>query len=702
MAKFIRSTYKRLPIFYGDDGRRVKTVYVSNIRERVSENDSQMKVLVLFAWQKMIFFFKASVSSLENKYSIYGPVQSCTLNYHENSDERYAIVTMFYAYDASKILADYPDDVKHLYSLLPKPITTNFTRNSPHIVLPKKQTIRRMNRIEVALIEIQITECAQQPSVAVVSHIDEVVEEKKKLATPAPRRRRVVKSSKVKEQNVDKTLRVETKPKVIPTPENVTIEQLANDTPAQTHSVSTAAKCDEIETNPFTSLNDDCLISLFSFCDKLDLVSLAMVCERFRFIVFNYMKAKMSKIVDLGKIKSIDKLTICEATKFLKFIDAAQNTQQLELTLSSFHESKDELILNAILKCCGPTLNCIKFNGFSFTEAFTSQWKQLLHGLTTLIFHQCTLPTNHLSALLKICENLKVLDVTNSNSLSNRSDDHDIKSQVSEFKCKTLKEFRLTSSRNCGRSSELIWLLENNPNLNVLQISDVGDSIKMTGEILQCIGGFHELQDLAFSFQNFLCDIVTNLPHLIRLKELKSLSLHCDWMNISTFVRQFSQAANKQIERLSFECVDIDTSFMRSIGRFRKLKYLKLENTIVNEPSQEVFEQSLMDLTYRLNNLARFHCQLHLFTEDTLVQFVERMKRLEEFQISGLVMNLLLFMRIVTACGRRTNGIKLNIVIDNYQYLNEYLDLVSGKIQFSLLDFWKFSFDFKFPISDTK
>lgn len=36
MAKYIRPTYTRLPIFYDDDGRRVKTIYVSNIREGVS------------------------------------------------------------------------------------------------------------------------------------------------------------------------------------------------------------------------------------------------------------------------------------------------------------------------------------------------------------------------------------------------------------------------------------------------------------------------------------------------------------------------------------------------------------------------------------------------------------------------------------------------------------------------------------------
>ena len=244
-----------------------------------------------------------------------------------------------------------------------------------------------------------------------------------------------------------------------------------------------------------------------------------------------------------------------------------------------------------------------------------------------------------------------------------------------------------------------IWLIENNPNLSVLQISDVGDSVKLTGDILQCIGRFEQLQALALSFENFVCDLLSNLHHLIQLKELKSLSLQCDWMNISTFVRQFSQATNKQIESLSFECVDIDTSFMRSIGRFRKLKYLKLENTVVNEPSQEVFEQSLMDLTYRLNCLSRFHCQLHLFTEDSLVQFVERMKKLEHFQISGLVMNLLLFMRMVTACCRRINGVKLNIVIDNYQHLNEYLDLVSD---WAYLRFLNVNFQIIFFISDKK
>lgn len=38
MAKYIRSTtpYARLPIFYGDDGRRIKTIFVANIRDRVS------------------------------------------------------------------------------------------------------------------------------------------------------------------------------------------------------------------------------------------------------------------------------------------------------------------------------------------------------------------------------------------------------------------------------------------------------------------------------------------------------------------------------------------------------------------------------------------------------------------------------------------------------------------------------------------
>ncbi|XP_037042471.1 uncharacterized protein LOC119078864 [Bradysia coprophila] len=649
MAKYIRSTatYTRLPIFYGDDGRRIKTIFVSNIRDRTT------------------------VESLEQKYSIYGPVQSCTLNYHTDSDERYAIVTMDYAYDASKILRDYPDEAKHLYSLLPKRMTRHTTRKES----PKKEIVRKINRIEVPVIEIQLKECAK-PCVATISRNDDVnvVESPKKSVTPAPRKRRVAKStsSKVKERTAVKQSRNEIKLEAVTVSENKINEPPTVETINQTQGDAIA------EVNPFTSLNDDCLISLFTFCDKLDLVNLAMVCERFRFIVFNYLRAKMSRVVDLNKIKSTDKLTVSEATKFLKFIDAVKNTQQLEVTMSGFVEQRDDLILEEILKCCGPKLVCIKFNGFSFMESFTSQWKHLLHGLTTLAFHQCILSANHFSELLTLCENLVVLCVTNSNSTGNDADD-DIKVESRAFTCTKLKEFRLTSTRHCCKSSELIWLLENNPNLSVLQIQDVGDSVKLTGGVLKSIGKFEQLQDLAFSFRNFMCDLMINLCHLIQLKELKSLSLQCEWENISTFIRQLSQAANKQIERLSFECIDINTSFIKSIGRFRKLQYLKLENTVVNEPSQVVFEQSLMDLTYRLNNLSRFHCQLHLFTEDTLVQFIERMKRLEHFQITGLVMNLLLFMQIVSACGRRINGIKLNVVVDNYHYLNEYLDLIRSE-----------------------
>lgn len=614
------------------------------------------------------------------------------MHYHADSDDRYAIVTMDYAYDASKILRDWPNDVKHLYSLLPKRMTKNLTKQSPPSI-PKKQTIDRISRIEVPVLQICVKKCAQ-PSVPLISRNDENHQQERKtpledLVVPAPRRRRVIKtSSKLKERTAetksDKIHRQSVAKPENTEPENVNNKPLKNETPTvpkhrQREQTVVAAPAEEIESNPFTSLNDDCLISIFSFCDKLDLVSLAVVCERFRFIIYNYLKAKICKVVDLNKIKSDDKITLCEAIKFLKFIDATQNTQQLDLTMSGFYEHKDELILDEILKCCGSNLRCLKFIGFSFVEGFVSQWKHLLVGLTTVVFHQCIFSANHFSALLKICENLEVLNVTSSNSAGFDTDD-DNKHELSEFNCTKLKEFRLTSSRHCGKSSELIWLLENNPNLSVLQLSDVGDSVKLTGDVLQCIGRFQRLQDLAFSFQNFVCDLVTNLHHLIRLKELKSLSLHCDWMNISSFVKQFSQATNKQIESLSFECVDIDKGFMKSIGRFRKLKYLKLENTIVNEPSQEVFEQSLMDLTYRLNNLSHFHCQLHLFTEDTMVQFIERMKKLEHFQISGLVMNLLLFMRIVTACGRRINGLKLNIVIDNYQYLNEYLEVVSGRV----------------------
>lgn len=588
---------------------------------------------------------------------------------------------MDYAYDAAKILRDWPEEVKHLYSLLPKRMTRNLTKKLPQN-LPKKQIIQRINRVEVPLIEIHLELCAQ-PSIALISKNDDDIVQKQKspvneIVVPVPRRRRIVKT-KAKERIADN--RSDKTP-------------LKSETPSVQHPREKAVPIlsstpDNIEPyNPFTSLNDDCLISLFQFCDKLDLVSVALVCERFRFIVFNYLRAKISKIVDLGIIKSYDKLTICEATKFLKFIDAAQNTQQLEITMSSFHEFKDDVILEEILKCCGSNLRCIKFNGFNFPEKFANQWKHILRALTSLTFHQCILQSNHFNNLLKLCENLEVLNVTNSNSNGLDTDDN-IKCEFSLFKCTKLKEFRLASSRHCGNSSELIWLLENNLNLSVLRMSDIGDSVKLTGDILQCVGRFQQLQDLAFSFQNFDCNLSSNLHHLMRLKELKSLSLQCDWVNISTFVRQFSQAANKQIESLTFECVDIDISFMRSIGRFRRLKYLKLENTVVNEPSQEVFEQSLMDLTYRLNNLSRFHCQLHLFTEDSLVQFVERMKKLEHFQISGLVMNLLLFMRMVTACGRRINGIKLNIVIDNYQHLNEYLDLVSGKpfVKFEIVFF---------------
>lgn len=599
---------------------------------------------------------------------------------------------MDYAYDASKILRDYPDEAKHLYSLLPKRMTRNATRKES----PKKEIIRKLTRIEVPIIEIQLKECAK-PCVATISRNDDVVESIEKTVAAVPRKRRVVKSttSKVKGRTATKKPQSEIKIEAAPVPDKKVNEPPKVEfeaSPVPEKKVSEPPKVEiipqtlddtMIEIHPFTSLNDDCLISLFMFCDKLDLVNLAMVCERFRFIVYNYLKAKMSRVVDLNKIKSTDKLTISEATKFLKFIDAAENTQQLELTMSGFLEQRDDLILEQILPCCGPKLVCIKFSGFSFKKSFTIQWKHLLHGLTTLAFHRCVLSANQFSELLLLCENLEVLSITNSNSTANNDSNRGTKTESPKFKCSKLKQFRLSSSRHCCKSSELMWLLENNPNLSVLQMQDVGDSVKLTGDVLQSIGKFEKLQDLTFSFRNFMCDVVAHLYHLIRLKELKSLSLQCEWENISTFIRQFSQAASKQIERLSLECIDIDTSFIKSIGRFRKLTYLKLENTVVNEPSQEVFEKSLMDLTYRLNNLSRFHCQLHLFTEDTLVQFIERMKRLEHFQITGLVMNLILFMQMVSACGRRINGIKLNVVVDNYHYLNEYLDLVSGIYEFA-------------------
>lgn len=599
---------------------------------------------------------------------------------------------MDYAYDAAKILRDWPEEVKHLYSLLPKRISTNFTKGStPN--LPKKEITQNTHRLEAPVVEEkQILPVLPEPIKPTISHneqeLDKPLIEKKppmEEFVPAPRRRRVAgstssvkKKSRVGESDVK--IRRRSRGTVV-VPENVHNEpsKLSEDKPVvqtvlTTNSPSSSV-CEVIENNPFTSLNDDCLISIFSFCDKLDLVSLSLVCERFQFIVSNYLKAKISKIVDLSKIKSCDKLTICEATKFLKFIDAAQNMQQLELTMSAFHENKDQLILGEILKCCGPNLNCIKFNGFSFIESFTTEWKHIFRGLDSVVFDKCILSNNYFKTLLKFCENLEVLNVIGSNAAGSNFND-DIKHECSEFKCNKLKEFRLISSRHCGTSSELVWLLENNPNLKVLQMSDVGDSIKLTGEILQRIGQFGQMQELEFSFKNFVSNLVNNLHHLVRLKELRSLSLQCDWMNISTFVKELS-SASKQIESLSFECIDIDVSFMKTIGRFRKLKYLKLENTVVNEPSQEVFEHSLMDLTYRLNNLTHFHSQLHLFTEDSLVQFVERMRKLEHLQISGLVMNLILVMRFVSVCLRRVNGLKLNLVVDNYQYINDYLDLVS-------------------------
>ncbi|KAJ6648663.1 hypothetical protein Bhyg_03894 [Pseudolycoriella hygida] len=651
MAKYIRSTYARLPIFYDDDGRRIKTVYVSNIRERTT------------------------IESLENKYSVYGPVQSCVLKRHADNDELYAIVTMDYAFDASKILRDWPNEAKHLYSLLPKRVTKHLT-NKSSTYLPKKQIIQRMNRIEVPVYKMHLQKCPQ-PSVAVMSQQGSQKNEPE-IAPPVSRRRRIVKTStkrmKAPVNEVEPTNKTQRRNRAA-TPEQAPESRSEVVVPLAPIDTSTN---EQDESNAFTSLNDDCLISIFCSCDKLDIVNLAQVCQRFRFIVYNYLRVKIAKIVDLSKIKSISKLTIGEATKFLRFIDAAKSTQQLELIMSSFDDCNDELILEKTLKCCGPNLNCITFKGFSFVEGFLGRWKHLLHGLKILVFHQCILPANHFDALLKFCENLEVLTVSNSSSINSDSND-ELKIATSEFNCTKLQEFRLISSRNCSKSSELIWLLENNANLCVLQMSDVGDSVKLSGEILERIGRYEKLQELAISFQNFAANVLTNLHHLIRLKELKSLGLQCDWMNISPFVKQFSQAANKQIESLSFDCIDLDTSFVKSIGRFRKLKFLKLENTIVNEPSQEVFEKSLMDLTFRLNILSRFHCQLHLFTEDSLVQFVERMRKLEHFQISGLVMNLLLFMRFVTACSKRVNGLKLNVVIDNYQYLNEYLDLIRSE-----------------------
>lgn len=172
-----------------------------------------------------------------------------------------------------------------------------------------------------------------------------------------------------------------------------------------------ASACASSNSTPLTllsTLNDDCILEIFSYLNIKDLCAIRDCSRRFHILAdCTVHKRFRNKYVRLpAKENAADAASIL--IKFGKLFTQLQIDDENRF-IRSCNQSTNALKFNSMITDC-KSLKCLRLKNVCFGYVNSQKFKQILQNITTLELYNC-MASNHVRELLESCKTLKHLTI---------------------------------------------------------------------------------------------------------------------------------------------------------------------------------------------------------------------------------------------------------------------------------------------------
>ncbi|GAB0097658.1 hypothetical protein DMENIID0001_133230 [Sergentomyia squamirostris] len=374
-------------------------------------------------------------------------------------------------------------------------------------------------------------------------------------------------------------------------------------------------------------LNDDCLLSIFAYFDAYQLMNLERVCDRFQDLVQTSFKR-----IEILDFQSMRKASLKEYETFSAstILEIASNVgpyvRTLKINTTDF--TCDGLIkpkikiLGELLNIC-PHVEYLSFLGFyCFSSELHSFLSQTIRKLKSL---EMDLYGDAYDDVL--CECLLMAD---------QLEEISIKSVSSEVTGKFLKALRNLKKLSFGRirsirytgnyenfenyqPSNFIEFCKNNRNLECLTI----DHFKEFND--DCMNAIAKLTNL----KQLHMKRVTYFNIMVRSRILGSLVnlTHLSWSRFTYELLDILSPYDR-IEYLDLEDSDMDDNYFEILGKFTRLKVLKIHATFYDNNLLTALNLALV------NTLEELHVPENWISDNVLYDFIVTHPRLKYVDIT--------------------------------------------------------------------
>lgn len=399
------------------------------------------------------------------------------------------------------------------------------------------------------------------------------------------------------------------------------------------------------------SLNDDCILEVFSRLPLLVLCDVRDTCQRLRTLA-DYYFARMHKSLNFG----------CRSIKGAQFKLFTQD--ETKNILSSFGHHIEALIIHADLFAAKPdevlqTLNdycdnrrlChLKLIKFAFDETIIENCSRLFANVEKLTIDKCYADDEIFEKLFRKCTSMQYLELMRQFNIDGRCLAHTYP---------MLQGFSLISNNNFDPRLVNAFMAKNQQ-LKVLKL--IGCHF-VDDEIFEIIAdNLVQLESLSIRMVHVTSNFETNLMHLLRLQHLRELEFNCGVQPIENFVNGL--AMTNRIEALGISSAELTGELCAAIGCLKNLQLLKLISIFDTQQSR-----SITSIAMQLTQLKELHvveCEPLTFAE--IVEFIARAPKLEKLvfnQCCNIVpFDASQFIQLADACQKRINKFLLIIHMD--------------------------------------
>lgn len=399
------------------------------------------------------------------------------------------------------------------------------------------------------------------------------------------------------------------------------------------------------------SLNDDCILEIFSRLPLLVLCNVRDTCQRLRTLA-DYYFTRMHKSLNFG----------CRSIKGAQFKLFTQD--ETKSILSSFGNYIEALIIHADLFAAKPdevlqTVNdfCdnrrlyhLKLIKFAFDENIIESCSRLFSNVEKITIDKCYADDDIFEKLFRKCSSIRHLELMRQSEIDGRCMMHTYP---------ILQGFSLIKQKSSFDPRNLDTFMVKNHQLKELKL--MGCNF-IDDEIFETIAdNLVELESLSIRIAHVTSNFQTNLMNLLRLQHLRELEFNCGLQPIVNFVNGL--AMMNRIETLGISSAELSSELCAAICNLKNLQLLKLISIFDTQQSR-----SITSIATQLTQLKELHvveCEPIRF--DEIVEFIARSAQLEKLVINqccNVVLDGSAFIQLTDACQKRVNKVQLVVHLD--------------------------------------